>query len=60
MKEILMEIEILRQKMEKHDDNVNFPKLIYAITGKITRSELFNMTEQELITHIQKIQIIES
>lgn len=59
MKEILMEIEILRKKMEKYDDNVNFPKLLYAITGKITRSELFNMTERELITHIQKIQIIE-
>lgn len=60
MKEILTEIELLRKKLEKYDDNVTFPKLLYAITGKISRSELFNMTEQELITHIQKIQIIES
>lgn len=71
-KEILMELEILRQKMEKtrvelfnnleyniHRD-ISFAELIFAITNKITRSELLKMSDLEFIEHIQKIQILES
>lgn len=80
MKEILMELEILRDKMEKsriefhmnsgeYDkdlkaDNlkvdISFPELIFAITNRLKRSDLLEMTNQDFIRHIQYIQILES
>ena len=75
MKEILMELEILREKMEKsriefhmnsgeYDKDlkvdISFPELIFAITNRIKRSDLLEMTNQDLIRHIQYIQILES
>lgn len=75
MKEILMELEILREKMEKsriefHTNSgeydkdlkvdISFPELIFAITNRIKRSDLLEMTNQDLIRHIQYIQILES
>lgn len=61
MKEILMELEVLRQKMEKYTENeIPFSKIIYAITNKLERNVLFNMSNKELISHIQKIQMLES
>ena len=41
-------------------DKIDFAKVIYAITNKLTRGELFNMSNEELKKHIQKIQILES
>lgn len=62
MKEILREIEVLEEKILKTSqlDKIDFAKVIYAITNKLTRSELFNMSNEELKKHIQKIQILES
>ena len=58
MKEILREIEVLEEKILKTSqlDKIDFAKVIYAITNKLTRSELFNMSNEELKKHIQKIQ----
>lgn len=61
MKEIIMELEILKTRIEKYSDEpVTFSKLIYTITNKMNRTELFGMTDEELIKHIQKLQILES
>ena len=62
MKEILREIEVLEEKILKTSqlDKIDFAKVIYAITNKLTRSELFNMSNEEFKKHIQKIQILES
>lgn len=61
MKEIVMEIEILKLKMSSYtDETVSFGKILYALTNKLERSKLFNMTDEEFIRHIQKIQILES
>lgn len=61
MKEIFMELEILKNKIDSSSNtNNSFAKVIYSITNKLKRSELFEMTDEELIKHIQKIQIIES
>lgn len=73
MKEILKELEILRERMEQSrsefyknnpelskEIDIQFPELIFAITSKLTRSELLEMTNQDLIRHIQYIQILES
>ena len=62
IKEILREIEVLEEKILKtsQTDKIDFAKVIYAITNKLTRSELFNMSNEEFKKHIQKIQILES
>ena len=62
IKEILREIEVLEEKILKTSqlDKIDFAKVIYAITNKLTRSELFNMSNEEFKKHIQKIQILES
>lgn len=61
MKEIIMEIEILRLKMGNYtEDKIPFAKVLYAMTSKLSRSELFDMTDEEFIRHIQKIQLLES
>ena len=61
MKEIIMELEILKSRMEKNtDDEISFSKILYSITRTIDKGSLFNMTDEALIKHIQKIQILES
>ena len=69
MREILMEIELLYNKMEEvnreveienGNDELPFGKVLFALLNGLDKKELFNMTNQELISHIQKIQIIES
>lgn len=61
MKEILMELEILKNRMEKDSSfEISFSKILYSITRTIDKGILFNMTDEELIKHIQKIQILES
>ena len=69
MDEIMMEITLLFNKMnevncdnEMHFGNseISFSKIIYAITRGLNKEELFRMTNEELIRHIQKIQLIES
>lgn len=60
MKEILMELEILRERMEKHSDDISFCQILYSITRTLNKSDLLKMTEEDLIKHIQKIQILES
>ena len=62
IKEILREIEVLEEKILKNSktDKIDFAKVIYASTNKLTRSELFNMSNEEFKKHIQKIQILES
>ena len=65
----MMEIALLFNKMnEVNGDNemhfgngeISFSKIIYAITRGLNKEELFGMTNEELIRHIQKIQLIES
>jgi hypothetical protein len=60
MKEILMELDILRERMEKHSDDISFCQILYSITRTLNKSDLLKMTEEDLIKHIQKIQILES
>lgn len=69
MKEILMEIELLYNKMkevnisielENGNDDLPFAKVLFALTHSVEKNKLFNMNNDELIAHIQKIQIIES
>lgn len=66
--EILMEMEILYDKMnnvniefEKENGNETMPfsKLLFCITNNISRDELFNMKDIELLKIIQKKQLIE-
>lgn len=68
MKEIMMELELLYTKMneankeiESEIGNANMPfsKLIYAITKGLTNDDVFNMDDELLLKHIQKIQLIE-
>jgi hypothetical protein len=68
MKEILLEIELLFNKMnevnddterEFGNDDIPFAKILFAITRSLERKELFGLTDQQLIKHIQKIQLIE-
>ena len=69
MEEIIMEIILLYNKMnEVNSDNQNelgnseisFSKILYAMTRTLTNKELFLMNNEDLIKHIQKIQLIES
>lgn len=61
MIEILEELKVLKKKIDETSGTENsFAKTLFAITNKLTRSELFNMTDEELIKHIQKVQIRES
>lgn len=61
MKEIIMEMEILRLRMQNYSDTeISFAKVLYAVTNKLNRSTIFEMTDEELVKHIQKIQILES
>ena len=68
MKEILLEVELLFNKMnevnhgtekEFGNDDIPFSKILFAITRGLDRDELFGLTDQQLIKHIQKIQLIE-
>lgn len=40
--------------------DIPFSEIIFAITNKIKRSDLLNMTDQDLIKHIQFVQLLES
>lgn len=69
MKEVIMELEILYNKMEDinrdieneaGNEEIPFGKVLCAVMNRITKSDLFEMNNQDLIKHIQKIQIIES
>lgn len=61
MKEIFMEMELLKDKIDSatNEDN-SFGKVIYSIINKLTKEELYNMTNEQLIRQIQRAQIIES
>ena len=69
MKEILMEINLLYNKMNEvnnenevllGNEDIPFSKVLLAITRGISNDVLFEMSNEELISHIQKIQLIES
>ena len=60
MKEILMELDILRERMEKHSDDISFCQILNSITRTLNKSDLLKMTEEDIKKHIQKIQIIKS
>lgn len=69
MEEVLMEMNLLRKKMEEvnaeneeliGNDSLPFAKVLYAITSKIDKKVLFEMTDSELINYIRKVQLIES
>ena len=64
-----MEMNLLRKKMEEvnaeneeliGNDSLPFAKVLYAITSKIDKKVLFEMTDSELINYIRKVQLIES
>ena len=60
-KEIIMELEILFNRMKENSEvEITFSKLIYSITNNMSRSELFNLTDNDIIKHIRKIQLVES
>ena len=69
MEEVLMEMNLLRKKMEEvnaeneeliGNDSLPFAKVLYAITSKIDKKVLFEMTDSELINYMRKVQLIES
>lgn len=57
--EVLMELKILYQKISK-TGKPTFGKLLYSITKNLSKSDLFEISDNELIEHIRKVQIIES
>lgn len=59
--EILEEIRILKERMDVNCGcNTPFSKIVFAITRRLTRGKLFDMTDSEMVKHIQKMQILES
>ena len=68
MIEIIMELQLLYNKMnvanneveeELGNKEIQFGKVLYAITRNIKNSDLFDMDNATLLRHIQKIQLIE-
>ena len=68
MIEIIMELQLLYNKMNAANNEVEeelgnkeipFSKVLYAVTRTIKNSDLFNMDNETLLRHIQKIQLIE-
>ena len=69
MTEIIMELQLLYNKMNEANSEVEgilgneelpFSKVLYAVTRNIKNSDLFDMTDEELLKHIQITQLIES
>lgn len=69
MIEIIMELQLLYNKMNEANSEVEgilgneelpFSKVLYAVTRNIKNSDLFDMTDEELLKHIQRTQLIES
>lgn len=61
MVEIIEELKVLKKKIdETSQKNTPFAMTLYAITRSLSKSELYEMTDEDLIKHIQKMQIIES
>ena len=68
MIEIIMELQLLYNKMNVANNEVEeelgnkeipFSKVLYAVTRNIKNSDLFNMDNETLLRHIQKLQLIE-
>ena len=68
-REILMEIELLYRKMWEVNKDIEtvagnkdmpFAKVIYTLSKGISSEELFHMTDEEFIKHIQRAQFKES
>ncbi len=68
MREIIMELQLLYNKMnvanneveeELGNEEIPFGKVLYAITRNIKNGDLFDMDNETLLRHIQKIQLIE-
>lgn len=68
MIEIIMELQLLYNKMNAANNEVEeelgnkeipLSKVLYAVTRNIKNSDLFNMDNETLLRHIQKIQLIE-
>ena len=64
-----MELQLLYNKMNEANSEVEgilgneelpFGKVLYAVTRNIKNSDLFDMTDEELLKHIQRTQLIES
>jgi len=69
MTEIIMELQLLYNKMNEANSEVEcilgneelpFSKVLYAVIRNIKNSDLFDMTDEELLKHIQRTQLIES
>lgn len=62
--EVLLELKILYEKMQENNrlfsENFNISKMLFALTYGISRDQMFNMTNNEFIEHIRKVQIVES
>lgn len=41
------------------DEDITFGKLLFSITKGLTRSDLIDMSDKDLLTHIRRIQVIE-
>lgn len=69
MKEVMMELELLYNKMQESNkeveielknEDIPFAKILFAVIRGIQKSDLFDMNDEDLINHIRKIQILES
>ena len=69
MTEIIMELQLLYNKMNEANseaegilgnEELPFSKVLYAVIRNIKNSDLFDMTDEELLKHIQRTQLIES
>lgn len=58
-KEILLELDVLVNKLSKTGE-VTFGKLLLSLTLGKTRSQLYDMNDQEFIKHIQNVQLRET
>lgn len=64
----MMELKLLHSKMnitnkeveeEMGNDEIPFSKVIFAITSSLSKEELFTMSDEVLLRHIRKVQLIE-
>lgn len=61
MFEIIEELKVLKNKIDETSQEENpFAKTIFAVVRGLSPSRLFEMTDEEFIEHIHKIQIEES
>lgn len=59
--EIFNEILLLKARMQRDSRfKITFGQVIFALTRRIDRKDLLEISDDDFIKHIQKIQVLES